>query len=191
MGLEILKNWVKLVILGIYFFYEDFMMERKGIFGLLSPLAIVCFFCCQAGAGPLKRPLTFQQFTPREGLSSEMVYAIAIQGDEIWFGTYGGGATFYDRVKKIWKAYTTKGDPMEKVDNGESIKWKNLLSYNHVSVIAPDVDRIWFGTYFYGFGGVGSPIFSLTRIPRGSLSAPTTVGQRKSFPWRSMANRSG
>jgi len=141
------------------------MMKRKGIFGLLLPLAIVCFFCCHAGAGPLKRPLTFQQFTPREGLSSEMVYAIAIQGDEIWFGTYGGGATFYDRVKKIWKAYTTKGDPMEKVDNGESIKWKNLLSYNHVSVIVPDADRIWFGTYFYGFGGGGISYFQPHKNP--------------------------
>jgi hypothetical protein len=94
-----------------------------------------------------------------------MVNAIAIQGDEIWFGTYGGGATFYDRVKKIWKAYTTKGDPMEKVDNGESIKWKNLLSYNHVSVIVPDTDRIWFGTYFYGFGGGGISYYQPQRNP--------------------------
>jgi hypothetical protein len=106
-------------------------------------------------AGLLKRPLSFQQVTPKDGLSSEMVYSVAIQGEEVWFGTYGGGATLYDKFKNIYKAYTTKGEPMEKVDDGKSINWKNLLSYNHVSVIIPDVDRIWFGTYFYGFGGGG------------------------------------
>ena len=84
-----------------------------------------------------------------------MIYAIAMQGDQVWFGTYGGGATLYDRARKVWKAYTTKGEPALAVDDGESIKWKNHLAYNHVSVIAPDTDRIWFGTYFYGFGGGG------------------------------------
>jgi hypothetical protein len=113
------------------------------------------FFVAETHAGLLKRPLSFQQFTEKEGLSSEMVYTIAVQGEEIWFGTYGGGATLYDISKKIFKAYTTKGEPLDKVDDGDSIKWKNLLSYNHVSVIVPDEDRIWFGTYFYGYGGGG------------------------------------
>jgi hypothetical protein len=63
-------------------------------------------------ASPFERPLSFQQFTQKEGLSSEMVYAIAAKGEEIWFGTYGGGATRYDMAKKSWKAYTTKGEPM-------------------------------------------------------------------------------
>ncbi len=110
---------------------------------------------CHAEAGPLRRPLSFQHITPKDGLSSEMVYAIAVQGEEVWFGTYGGGATLYDKSKKIYKAYTTKGEPMDQVDDGKSINWKNLPSYNHVSAIVPDVDRIWFGTYFYGFGGGG------------------------------------
>ena len=140
-------------------------MKRLGIFFMLAPLALVCLFCHQAVANPLRRPLSFQHFTPKEGLSSEMVLAITIQGEEVWFGTYGGGATFYDRAKKTWKAYTTKGDPMEKVDNGESIKWKNLPSYNHVSVIVPDTDRIWFGTYFYGFGGGGISYFQPQKNP--------------------------
>ncbi len=141
------------------------MMKRLGIFCMLAPLALVCLFCCKAGASPLKRPLSFQHFTPKEGLSSEMVLVIAIQGEEVWFGTYGGGATLYERARKVWKAYTTKGDPMEKVDNGESIKWKNLLSYNHVSAIVPDIDRIWFGTYFYGFGGGGISYFQPQKNP--------------------------
>jgi ligand-binding sensor domain-containing protein len=123
------------------------------------------FFLTKALADQLKRPLTFQQITAKEGLSSEMVYAIAVQREEIWFGTYGGGATLYDRSKKTLNAYTTKGKPMDKVDDGNSIKWKNLLSYNHVSVILPDEDRIWFGTYFYGYGGGGISNYQPQRNP--------------------------
>jgi hypothetical protein len=115
---------------------------------------------------PVKKPPSFQQITQKDGLSSEMVYAIAVWGEEVWFGTYAGGATVYDKAKKTWKAYTTKGEPMEQVDDGDSIKWKNLLPYNHVSVILPDRDRIWFGTYFYGFGGGGISYFDpLKRTP--------------------------
>ncbi len=114
---------------------------------------------------PLKRPLNFQQMTPKEGLSGEMVYAIAVQGEELWFGTYAGGATFYDRSKKVIKAYTTKGEPMDPVDDGVSINWKNLLPYNHVTVILPDGDRIWFGTHFYGFKGGGISYYQPQRQP--------------------------
>lgn len=123
-------------------------------------------FFPNADARPLKRPLSFQQMTQKEGLSSEMVYAIAIQDEEVWFGTYGGGATLYDKANKSWKAYSTKGEPMDKVDDGNSIKWKNLLSYNHVSVIVPDGERIWFGTYFYGFGGGGISYYDPQKSPR-------------------------
>ena len=56
--------------------------------------------------------------------------------------------------KKNSTVYTTKGEPQQK-DDGESIKWKNHPAYNDVWVILPDQDRIWFGTYFYGFGGGG------------------------------------
>lgn len=125
----------------------------------------VLFFFCLVEAGPLKRPLSFQHITPKDGLSSEMVYAIAVQGEEVWFGTYGGGTTLYDKSKKVYKTYTTKGEPMDKVDDGKSINWKNLLPYNHVSVIVPDVDRIWFGTYFYGFGGGGISYYHPQRTP--------------------------
>jgi len=118
-------------------------------------VALVLGLFSSVDAVPLKRPLSFQQVTLKEGLSSDMVNAMAVHGDEIWFGTYGGGATLYDRSKKTWKAYTTKGEPPAAADDGDSIKWKNLLPYNHVSVILPDVDRLWFGTYFYGFGGGG------------------------------------
>jgi Two component regulator propeller len=141
------------------------MMKRLGIPSILVLLVVGGLCCHPAAANPLKRPLSFQQVTPKEGLSSEMVYVIAVQGEEIWFGTYGGGATLYDRAKDVWKAYTTKGEPMQQVDDGESIKWKNHLSYNHVSAIVPDGDRIWFGTYFYGFGGGGISYYQPQRNP--------------------------
>jgi hypothetical protein len=129
-------------------------------------IIFILSFSYSAEGGPLKRPLSFQHITPQDGLSSEMVYAIAVQGEEIWFGTYGGGATLYDKSKKVYKAYTTKGEPMDKADDGKSINWKNLLPYNHVSVIVPDRDRIWFGTYFYGFGGGGISYYEPQRNPQ-------------------------
>ncbi len=137
---------------------------RSFILVLLS-LILAFSFSSYANAGPLKRPLSFQRITPKDGLSSEMVYAIGVQGDEVWFGTEGGGATLYDKSKKAYKAYTTKGEPMDTVDKGVSINWQNLLAYNHVSVIAPDIDRTWFGTYFYGFGGGGISYYQPKRTP--------------------------
>ena len=141
----------------------------KGIFKSLIKLSFPVFFIFfvsfPSEAGPLKRPLSFQHVTPKEGLSSEMVFAIAVQGEELWFGTYSGGATLYDPSKKICRAYTTKGEPMDKVDKGVSINWQNLLPYNHVSVILADVDRVWFGTHFYGFGGGGISYYHPLRNP--------------------------
>lgn len=103
----------------------------------------------------LSRPLTFQNLTVRDGLSSDMILSLAVQDDKVWFGTYGGGATLYDTVHKTFKAYTTKGEPQDRMDDGQSITWKNRLPYNHVSVIQTDGDQVWFGTSFYGFGGGG------------------------------------
>jgi ligand-binding sensor domain-containing protein len=131
---------------------------------LILSLAVAFSLHSPAEANPLKKPLSFQHFTVKEGLSSEMVFAVAVQGDEVWFGTEGGGATVFDRAKKTWKAFTTKGEPQAK-DDGVSIKWKNILSCNHVSVILPDEDRLWFGTYFYGFGGGGISYYQPQRTP--------------------------
>ncbi len=135
-------------------------------------LIVMCISCLltiamftEGLAGPLKRPLSFQSLTQKEGLSSDMVFAIVVKDEEVWFGTYEGGATLYDRAKKVFKHYTTKGEPVVKVDDGESIRWKNHLSYNHVSVITLDRDRIWFGTYFYGFGGGGISYYHPQKNP--------------------------
>ena len=132
----------------------------EGLVSFLLILILGLFFPAEAGF--LKRPLSFQNITAKDGLSSEMIFAIAVQGEEVWFGTYAGGTTLYDRSKKVFKTFTTKGEPQEK-DDGVSIKWKNHPAYNHVSVILPDKDRIWFGTYFYGFGGGGISYYNPKR----------------------------
>lgn len=141
-------------------------MRRLILLSILIFVMLSYTFFPPSIAGPLKRPLSFQHLTPKDGLSSEMVYAIAVKGEEVWFGTYAGGATLYDRSRKLFKAYTTKGEPMEKVDDGKSIQWKNLLSYNHVSVIVPDADRVWFGTYFYGYDGGGISYYDPQKSPQ-------------------------
>jgi len=153
-------------------------MQRQWMLSFSIFITSICFFLTHAEADRLKRPLSFQQITQKDGLSSEMVYAIAVQGEEIWFGTYEGGATLFDKTKKVFKAYTTKGEPMDKVDDGNSINWKNLLPYNHVSVILPDEDRIWFGTYFYGFGGGGISYYHPRRNPQWK-KFPTNDGRAK------------
>jgi hypothetical protein len=115
-----------------------------------------------AEAGFLQRPFSVQQLTTKEGLSGEMILAIAVRGEEVWFGTFAGGTTLYDRAKKAFRVYTTKGEPQEK-DDGVAIKWKNHPAYNDVTIILPDKDRLWFGTYFYGFGGGGISYYNPKR----------------------------
>jgi ligand-binding sensor domain-containing protein len=124
----------------------------SGIIILLISLGSPHFLAAETSF--IKRPLSFQHITVKEGLSSDMIFAIAVQGDEIWFGTYAGGTTLYNRSNNTFQVFTTKGEPPEK-DDGVAIKWKNHPNYNDVTVILPDKDRLWFGTYFYGFGGGG------------------------------------
>ena len=72
------------------------MMKRLGIPGILALLVAGGLFCHPAAANPLRKPLSFQHVTPKDGLSSEMVFSIAVQGDDVWFGTEGGGATLFN-----------------------------------------------------------------------------------------------
>lgn len=91
----------------------------------------------------------------KEGLSSEIVYALGVQKDEVWFGTVGGGATLYHKATGKTKVYTTKGEKPQPVDDGDTLNWKNLPAYNDVTCIAVDGEKVWFGTDFYGYGGGG------------------------------------
>ena len=139
------------------------MKRTIGLTGRVLFLFLGIFsFWASADASFLKKPFSIQQVTTKDGLSSEMIFCIAVQGEEVWFGTYAGGTTLYDRAKKVFKIYTTKGEPPEK-DDGVSIKWKNHPAYNDVTIILPDKDRLWFGTYFYGFGGGGISYYNSKR----------------------------
>jgi len=71
----------------------------------------------------------------------------------VWFGTYAGGPRFTIRRKRIGRPTRPKASPPQKRTDGKSINWKNLLPYNHVSVVVPDTDKVWFGTYFMGSEG--------------------------------------
>ncbi len=157
--ISVLKN-----AYGRDIFMRGGMMKKVSLLSsvVFSLLVFVSSLIPSAEASFLKRPLSFQQITIKDGLSSEMIFAIAVRGEEIWFGTYGGGTTLYDRTKNTFKTYTTKGEPQEK-DDGVSINWKNHPAYNHVSVILPDKDHLWFGTYFYGFGGGGISYYNPKR----------------------------
>ncbi|MFB3885771.1 MAG: two-component regulator propeller domain-containing protein [Thermodesulfobacteriota bacterium] len=137
-------------------------LSMRSFFILITP---IFFLSTPVNAEPMKKPLSFQSFTVKDGLSSDMVNAVAVQRDQVWFGTEGGGATLFDPGKNLWRAYTTKGEPPDKIDRGKSIEWQNILSHNHVSVIVPDGDRTWFGTYFYGFGGGGISYYQPSKKP--------------------------
>lgn len=140
------------------------MKGKMKMHWLWLTLSLFLSFVLLEGQGiPQPKPLHFQHYTQKDGLSSDMINCLAVRGEEVWFGTYGGGATLFHKTKNLWKAFTTKGDPLDKEDDGNSIHWKNLLPYNHVSVIVPDRDRIWFGTYFYGFGGGGISYYAPSR----------------------------
>jgi len=54
---------------------------------------------------PEKKPLSFQNITQKDGLSSEMVYAITVQGEEVWFGTYGAGPRSTIREQNMESLY--------------------------------------------------------------------------------------
>jgi hypothetical protein len=74
-----------------------------------TPIIFIFSLFIRGEAGPLKRLLSFQHVALKDGLSSEMVYAIAVQGEEVWFGTYGGGATLYDKSKKSLQSLYNQG----------------------------------------------------------------------------------
>lgn len=97
----------------------------------------------------------WERLTIKEGLSSDLVYSLAVVGDTVWFGTYGGGAVQYEKPKKAFKVFTTKGEDLAKFDDGDTLVWKNLPRYNEVTAIAVDGETLWFGTDFYGKGGGG------------------------------------
>jgi len=98
---------------------------------------------------------TWQHYTTENGLSSNNVLSIAVEGDYIWFGTYGGGASCLNKKTGKWTSSTTKWEPALSAKTKSGLYWENTLEDNHVTAIAVDPDDgVWFGTTFYGYGDV-------------------------------------
>ncbi len=72
----------------------------------------------------------FVTYTRSDGLASDVVTCIALNGEEIWFGSADAGVTQLDRTTGDWRVFN--------IDDG--------LSHNRVEAIALDGDQLWFGT---------------------------------------------
>ena len=72
----------------------------------------------------------FVTYTRSDGLASDVVTCIALNGEEIWFGSTDAGVTRLDRTTGDWRVFN--------IDDG--------LPHNRVEAIAPDGDQLWFGT---------------------------------------------
>jgi ligand-binding sensor domain-containing protein len=112
-------------------------------------------------------------FTTENGLSSNVVLSIAVQGENVWFGTFAGGASYLQKASGQWSAYTTKGGKALAKKMHSSLTWENALEDNHVTAIAVDPDDgVWFGTTFYGFGD----LFGVSRWGGSPTPRWTTYG---------------
>ena len=72
----------------------------------------------------------FVTYTQSDGLASDVVTCIALNGEEIWFGSADAGVTRLNRNTGDWRVFN--------IDDG--------LSHNRVEAIAFDGDQLWFGT---------------------------------------------
>ncbi len=72
----------------------------------------------------------FVTYTQSDGLASNLVTCIALNGEEIWFGSADAGVTRLDKATGRWRVFN-KGDG---------------LLHNRVEAIAFDGDQLWFGT---------------------------------------------
>ena len=116
---------------------------------------------------------SWSSFTTQNGLSSNTVLSIGIEGNYIWFGTYAGGASCYDKKTGLWKAYTTKWEPGLSKKARSGLYWENTLEDNHVVAISTDANGdVWFGTTFYGWGDV----FGVSRFVRNPSQYWTVYG---------------
>ncbi len=112
-----------------------------------------------------------------------MVYAIAVQGDEVWFGTEGGGATLFDRAKKTWKAYHHQRGAPGKGRRGSASNGRTFFPTTMSPSFFPM--RIGSGLEPTSTGSEveGSPTIILRRPLRGRRSIRITVRPRRSSPW--------
>ena len=111
--------------------------------------------------------------TTADGLSSNTILSVAVEGNNVWFGTYAGGASCYNGKSGLWKAYTTKWQPALPRKTRPGLNWENTLEDNHVVAIAADpAGEVWFGTTFYGLGDV----YGVSRLVRTPSERWTVFG---------------
>jgi ligand-binding sensor domain-containing protein len=101
-------------------------------------------------------------------LANDDVRAIAVDGDFVWFGTFGGGLSRYQKSTDLWTTFNTSNSEIKSnfvyalaIDGGQlwigtdkganrydpsTRKWMNYDTLSCVSGIAPDSDEIWFAT---------------------------------------------
>jgi len=89
-------------------------------------IKIISFYyigSCMAQSGD------WEYFDVSDGLASNNVRAIAVDGDNIWFGTFGGGLSRYKKSTNIWETF----------DLSDSLS-------NMVSAVTVEGNHIWIGT---------------------------------------------
>ena len=69
----------------------------------------------------------------KDGLASDEISCIAIDGDNVWFGS-DLGVTLYNERTEVWAGYTTADG----------------LASNKVTTIGVDGTEVWIGTYNAG-----------------------------------------
>lgn len=137
---------------------------------------------------------SWSHLTTENGLSSNTVLSIAVEGKYIWFGTYAGGASCYDKESGQWKVYTTKWEPALSKKTKSSLYWENTLEDNHVTAVVVDLNNdIWFGTTFYGYDddyGISrfirnpSPQWAVYGLPNGVYCNDiTSIAVDADFVW--------
>jgi ligand-binding sensor domain-containing protein len=156
---------------------------KKGL--VFYSYTLFCFFLAGlpawAGSGQADQALLnkgwlrgqWKHYTTENGLSSNVVLSLGVEGDNVWCGTFAGGASCFQKASGQWSAYTTKGGKALAKKTHSSLTWENILEDNHVTAIAVDPDDgVWFGTTFYGYGD----FFGVSRF--GGSPAPkwTTYG---------------
>ncbi len=70
-------------------------------------------------------------YTTQDGLISDKVTTIGVDGTDVWIDTYNAGISRFDQLKKNWTTYTRNDD----------------LAHNGILSMAIGSTYVWFGTY--------------------------------------------
>ncbi len=104
-------------------------------FRILLICVLIEFFLCTAISNHLfSQPgewLTFNTSNTNGGLTNNDIRAIAVNGDDIWFGTYGGGVCRYQKSIENWTHFDMTN---------------SAIISDYIQTVAIDGDAIWIGS---------------------------------------------